>query len=110
MLRSPHRFAHQGRALQRLHHIWEDDLELESGEPVRVPAGLIDGEGVAIFDFHPIHVFLNSPSMGPYDRYKASQGAALESFVHTGEGVGTWFDGLLSHHDRATTLARAFPT
>ncbi len=57
----PFPYSWQGRRLLRLPFFWEDDYELHQDEPEwELEALLALGPGLKIFNFHPIHVFLNS--------------------------------------------------
>ena len=50
-------------------YFWEDDVEC-LGNWRATPANLIQKKGLKIFDFHPIHVFLNTETL---DRYNAAR-------------------------------------
>lgn len=92
-----------GRRLTRLPYSWEDDVAATwpgwrwEAEPVTAP-------GLAIFGFHPIHVALNSRTLGPYGNLKRKLGpmplqgateAAVEQFVESGEGTRRFLERLL---------------
>ena len=53
-------------------------------------------DGIHVFDFHPIHVMLNTPDPEFYfaarDRYRA--GEPIESLRYNGHGVGVFFQAL----------------
>ena len=72
MHRSP--FAHkcswelEGISFERLLYNWEDDMEFSSYETEK-NRSLFVGE-LTVFDFHPIHVFLNSSDGNEYRRLK----------------------------------------
>lgn len=56
-----------GKRLTRLPYVWEDDFEMVRPGSVWDLGLMIDrGNGLMIFDFHPIHVYLNSLNLGPY--------------------------------------------
>lgn len=59
--------------IARLPYFWEDDVYVDALQKGIVPDWNVDGllatRGLKVFDFHPIHVFLNSENM---DRYRAS--------------------------------------
>lgn len=60
-----------GRLL-RLPYVWQDNMEMYSPDPDwRTPA-LLDAPGLRIFDFHPVHVWLNSRAFDGYERLKAA--------------------------------------
>jgi hypothetical protein len=60
-----------GRLL-RLPYVWQDNMEMYSPEPNWDAAALLDAPGLRIFDFHPVHVWLNSRAFEPYERLKAA--------------------------------------
>ena len=70
-----------GKVLWRIPYVWEDDYVMESSVPEVVRdhefAGfarkLLGASGPQIFNFHPIHVFLNSNRMGRYNAMKEFQ-------------------------------------
>jgi hypothetical protein len=51
----------------RLPYFWEDDTYILYNQKVEVP-NLVSKPGLKIFDFHPIHVFLNSANLNNYER------------------------------------------
>jgi hypothetical protein len=67
----PVEFWWQHRRLVRIPYFWEDDLEMERFIPSWHLTPLLQiGEGLKIFDFHPIHIYLNSARMEPYQSLK----------------------------------------
>jgi hypothetical protein len=59
-------------SLQRIPFIWEDDAEMNRTPPQWSPLALATSAGgLAVFDFHPVHVFLNAESLEPYAALKA---------------------------------------
>lgn len=55
------------RPLLRLPYFWEDDVEMQQEKPCWDLAPLLDvGTGVKVFDFHPVHVYVNAADMAPY--------------------------------------------
>lgn len=56
----------------------------------------IKGEGTYVFDFHPIHIMLNTPNFEFYsqarDKFKA--GEPIETLRYEGYGVGSYFKDL----------------
>jgi hypothetical protein len=59
------------RRLLRVPYFWEDDFEMERPTPCwQLEALLGNGPGLKVFDFHPVHVYLNSHSMEAYRRLK----------------------------------------
>jgi hypothetical protein len=88
-------------ALRRVPFFYEDDAEMLRERPDWDAAGLArEADGLAVFDFHPIHVYLNSADTGAYERLKAGGfpdvgPAAVDALVGDGPGAGTAFSGLL---------------
>ncbi|HEY8584243.1 MAG TPA: hypothetical protein VIL49_14905 [Capillimicrobium sp.] len=58
-----------GRLL-RLPYVWQDNMEMYSPDPSWRTAAMLDAPGLRIFDFHPVHIWLNSRSFEPYERLK----------------------------------------
>ena len=57
--------------LLRIPYFWEDDLEMNSPQPCwSLSDSRYHVEGLKIFDFHPIHVYMNNDHMEPYERLK----------------------------------------
>jgi hypothetical protein len=97
------------RRLTRLPYCWEDDVAATwpgwrwDTDPVIAP-------GLAIFDFHPIHVALNTTTLERYEALKhtlaakpiaqASQ-ADLAPFVGRGPGTRDFLARLLTRTDRS---------
>jgi hypothetical protein len=89
-----------GHPLVRVPYVWEDDVEMEEAHPDWDPAPILALEGLRVFNVHPIHVFLNSADMQPYqslkqrglDRVAESDARA---FVHQGNGTRTMLEVLL---------------
>jgi len=92
----------QGRMLLRVPYVWEDDFEMECPRPAWSVAAMLETPGVKIFDFHPIHVYLNSGDLNAYNTLKQRaprlQGARPDQaadLIATGSGAGSAFDELL---------------
>ena len=93
-----------GKTLLRIPYVWEDDVEMLRDQPAWDLPSLLHGRGLRVFDFHPIHVALNSADMAPYTQLKRTikplQNATLDDLhakAHTGEGARTAFVALLAH-------------
>jgi hypothetical protein len=102
---SANEYQWRGETLLRVPHFWEDDFEIERASPCwSLEPLLADNDGLKVFDFHPIHTFLNSSSMDAYQQLKQSaaklsdvaedQAAAL---AQTGAGAQTLFLELTQH-------------
>lgn len=60
-----------GGGLVRVPYFWEDDIECYQTTPVwNLNDSRYQVPGLKVFDFHPIHIYLNSNSMKVYDILK----------------------------------------
>jgi hypothetical protein len=102
---TPVEYRHRGRILTRIPYFWEDDSEMEYDIPcwgMKTILGV--DEGLKVFDFHPIHVYLNSADMGPY-RWLKSRSPDLSTatevdaapLVHGGEGTQSLLLEIIEH-------------
>lgn len=97
------------RPLLRVPHWWEDDFEMSHPAPLwDLVAASTDTPGVLVYDFHPIHVYLNSATMDAYRALKAAvpslssaSAAQAEPFRTRGPGAGSAFEGLVEHLSRS---------
>ena len=92
-----------GRSLMRIPYIWEDDFEIERPQPVWDLGPMAALPGVRVFDFHPIHVYLNSSTLAAYQSLKrrvpvitAATPSDIDDLVETGAGAGTAFNSLIA--------------
>jgi hypothetical protein len=55
----------------RVPYFWEDDVHVMAMERDLLPPwnadAMLDREGLKVFDFHPVHVFLNTERMARYE-------------------------------------------
>jgi hypothetical protein len=88
------------RLLLRLPYFWEDDFEMVQARPSwRLENHRPPGGGLRIFNFHPVHVYLNSPDLTRYHAYKQNGFAPgdgpcpkeAEPYRFGGEGTHTMF-------------------
>jgi len=101
----PVEYRVNGRMLWRIPYFWEDDFEMERTTPCWHLAPLLTaGGGLKVFDFHPIHVYLNSAETRPYWTLKqrvpdlpAMTPADAAPFVNSGIGARTLFMELVEH-------------
>lgn len=79
--------------LVKVPHFWEDDLSLEYGIGMNFP-----DSGLAVFDFHPIHIFLNTANITHYEnsRMYHDDPVMLTSLCKDSIGVSDWFLELIS--------------
>lgn len=100
-----------GKTLRRIPYFWEEDYAMEfpahpdDGSDLWNPEALLEGgDGVRVFNFHPIHVFLNSATMGEYERLKAKHPVlgeapfqSAQEFVNqSGRGTRTFLETLVN--------------
>jgi len=103
---TPHEICYsKGKSLVRIPFFWEDDIEMNNS----APSFLIENEkfhvnGLKIFDFHPIHIYLNSYSCQPYRVLKKHINPlskisleTVNSHIHNGEGSGKLFLNLIKY-------------
>jgi hypothetical protein len=84
--------------LTRVPYFWEDDVHILY-ESIGIPQQNIvelattekkkGGGGLKVFDFHPIHVFLNTESLDRYERTRPLHHNPKELIKHRYEGYGT---------------------
>jgi hypothetical protein len=79
--------------LWKIPYFWEDDLhilynaiDISQKEPAQLA---IEGGGLKVFDFHPIHVFLNTESLERYERTRPLHQNPKELIKYRYEGHGT---------------------
>lgn len=86
-------YAHWN-GLVKVPHLWEDDVHMQYASRAGLPpsiAGAVAHAGLKVFDFHPIHVVLNSPDMQHYERTRAQHRdwRSLRACAHRGPGVAS---------------------
>lgn len=93
-----HTFNMAGLTLRRLTYCWEDGYELHTAVPNwNPPAARRSSPGVGVFNFHPVHIALNSCSTAGYVSLKAARPISdvspedVAPFIHDGEGAATMF-------------------
>jgi hypothetical protein len=69
-------------------YFWEDDVAC-SDPNVSEVSSLVSRQGIRVFDFHPIHVFLNTESLDRYERTRPLHQNPQELIKHRFEGYGT---------------------
>jgi hypothetical protein len=89
-------------SLIRFPYFWEDDEESNRSRPLfNINHSEYRQPGLKIFNFHPIHIVLNSRNMNKYElmkekiNYPKASLKELNSYIFNGKGVGTFFEGLL---------------
>ncbi len=66
-------FLYTDKQLIRVPYFWEDDTHVNYGTPWDVSL-FLNVESLKVFDFHPIHVFLNTENLERYEKSKSSGG------------------------------------
>lgn len=115
MHRSP--FAHKvrwdfdGVSFERLLYNWEDDAQFSAFNQDKVPE-LFFGE-LTVYDFHPIHVFLNSTDGSEYRKLKKEQSSdplssfdlhVVNKYINNGIGTQNYLKEVLSSANRCIKL------
>lgn len=77
LCRAPHLSCHcirrSGMELWRVPFVWEDDIEMFEKSPIwSISDPGLDTPGLKVFDFHPVHILLNTIDIRGYDRLKES--------------------------------------
>lgn len=90
----PHRLHFpEGASILRLPYVWEDDFEMCKPQPCFSPDGFLKINQVAILDFHPIHIVLNSRTSAIYERERSNNWRGLDKYLtyknETGDRAGT---------------------
>jgi hypothetical protein len=96
---------HDGTGLVRVPYFWEDDIEASSERPSWSPTDArLSLPGLQVYDFHPIHIYLNTDRMERYHQLKQygplSQVTPEQVKCHINRdtaGVGTFFEALIDH-------------
>lgn len=75
----------------RLPYIWEDDIHWAYGRDFEDLGINLDQKGLKIFDFHPIHIFLNTENQARYLGAKPyyQEPEDLKNFINPGSGART---------------------
>ena len=99
---SPHQVFGEGVTLWRVPYFWEDDSEMHRPDSLwDVDDERLNGPGLRIFDFHPVHIVLNTQGYRRYQELK--QGRPLLTWdadyikgsQQSGPGPATMFNGLV---------------
>ena len=110
-------FAHKvkwefdGVTFDRLLYNWEDDVQFSNFNKDNLP-DLFFGE-LTVFDFHPIHVFLNSTDGNEYRNLKLEQShlplssldkEVVERYVNPSLGTQSYLKEVLASKNRCVGL------
>lgn len=76
--------------LTRIPYFWEDDVACLYGPDGSLPMSRMVGlAGIKVFDFHPVHVFLNTEHMDRYIKTREWHRSPQELRAYRYEGEGT---------------------
>lgn len=81
-------WQHWNRML-KIPYFWEDDIEAMQPDSFNI-GSLINFSGLKVFDFHPIHVFLNTESLDRYEKsrpFHRDKNLLIEAFNRDSFGV-----------------------
>ena len=90
------------KPLLRIPYFWEDDVEGNKPKPCWKLKEFKDN-GLKIYNFHPIHIVLNSPDTMNYERLKKYKkihevtSSDVKSYVYNKNGSGTLFNELVQY-------------
>ena len=103
----PIEYQWKGTTLLRIPYVWEDDIEMLRDHPRWSTTTALAGGGLRVFDFHPIHVALNSEDFVRYERLKAAvkplrraSSEDLRPFVNPAFGARSAFRALVDQLSR----------
>lgn len=93
---------HRG-AIWKVPYFWEDDLEFSQPHPQwDIDTKMPERGGLAIFNFHPIHIYLNTANHEEYAKVRNeikhlpdATKKSLEKWRNTSTGTGSFFQELL---------------
>jgi hypothetical protein len=93
-----------GGTLLRIPFFWSDDYEIGKAFSQWSLASYLDVEGLKVFNFHPVHVYLNSADERPYQLLKQQAGSLNEisqdkatAYIQEVRGAKTLLTDLLDH-------------
>lgn len=86
-----------GHSLWKVPFYWEDDIEFGLEQPCwELGSHLLDDAGLAIFNFHPIHICLDTRSEAQYAAYRMTPDCEPPFAPGAPRGVRALFDQLLA--------------
>ncbi len=88
-------YKHWTKNLIKVPYFWEDDIHMIYRWDWDVKL-FISYEGIKVFDFHPIHIFLNCESMNRYNEAKKNNFLNLEKYKYKGYGIYNFFIDLIA--------------
>lgn len=104
--------AFGGRELVRVPYYWEDDVEMVSAaSPFDFRDPRHHRPGLKIYDFHPVHVAMNTACFDDYQRLKAKRpipewdGRFIRENQRRGRGALSFFEDMLATVQGETTIS-----
>ena len=101
--------------LLRIPTFWADDYELLKTSPCWRPSQLDNLHGLKVYNFHPIHIYLNTPTYLHYQRFRDSKtdisnmtSSMIEPFINEGPGVRDLFLSLVQTHSGKGEMIKDF--
>lgn len=97
------RYVPNGKLLWRVPHFYQDNMDIMHNTPFHLENINIESEGLKVFNFHPIHIVLNTNKGENYNRFKSELGienASIDNiaqFINKGAGVKTLFNELCNY-------------
>ena len=88
--------VHRTRSITSIPFNWSDDKHVELERPFTLDTfPELDQEGLNVFCFHPVHIFLNTDVQDRYVRAKSAlKKPELREHVNPSTGIATLFDDL----------------
>lgn len=111
----PHLLKWGGISLCRVPYFWEDDLEMLQTTPSWCLSNAKHSiRGLKIFDFHPVHIVLNTPKISLYEELKSkypleqwtSDLVKRNRWVGGGDGTNSFFMDLVGSLKNSGTFIR----
>jgi hypothetical protein len=100
----PIEYQKHHRKLIRIPYYWQDCYNMRYSETSWLLEDFLNKDGLKIFNFHPIHIYLNSSSNKSYDSLKKKFGTiskadieSIKPFLNSGNGTGTFFKQLIAN-------------
>lgn len=95
--------------LCRIPFFWEDDHEFQKKNPSWTSSNSVaKTDGLKIYNFHPVHIYLNSSDGKAYDEFKhylkrrrfaTAMKTEMENFINKGCGTQTLFQKIVNQLD-----------
>jgi hypothetical protein len=99
----PTSLAFNAVRLMRIPYFWAEEEEMAAPMPFSLENRFHNWPGLRVYNFHPIHVFLNSGSIRNYQQLKSNRPlqecreSDAEPFANYGPGCRSFFTALVDH-------------